>query len=155
MFRKKAFNVSTGICGVLAAGTVLRTRDTETESKNTQQLRKTVLDGYELKQVQIFVRHGARTPIHTVANVQQVPISYLSIIIFVWFIVQLVDNWYSIILTKCHCNLDLFYEFFFNMPKHDANKKRTFQNFDQSSIHLIGFYYRLWNFQEKTLIISI
>ena len=155
MFRKKAFNVSTGICGVLAAGTVLRTRDTETESKNTQQLRKTVLDGYELKQVQIFVRHGARTPIHTVANIQQVPISYLSIIISVWFIVQLVDNWYSIILTKCHCNLDLFYEFFFNMPKHDANKKRTFQNFDQSSIHLIGFYYRLWNFQEKTLIISV
>ena len=83
MFRKKAFNVSTGICGVLAAGTVLRTRDTETESKNTQQLRTTVLDGYELKQVQIFVRHGARTPIHTVANIQQVPISYLSIIIFV------------------------------------------------------------------------
>ena len=127
MFRKKAFNVSTGICGVLAAGTVLRTRDTETESKNTQQLRTTVLDGYELKQVQIFVRHGARTPIHTVANVQQVPISYLSIIIFVWFIVQLVDHWYSIILTKCQCNLDLFYEFFLIWQSMMQTKKGHFK----------------------------
>lgn len=80
MFSKRGLNISTGIFGLLASGTVLKNLDIENESKKKVRVRNstrpytrdTVLDGYELKLVQIFVRHGARTPIHTTPNVEQV-----------------------------------------------------------------------------------
>lgn len=79
MFSRKGFKISTGICGLLASGTVLKSLGHETESKKKasqsriqEHKRQILIDGYELKQVQIFVRHGARTPIHTTLNVDQV-----------------------------------------------------------------------------------
>lgn len=34
--------------------------------------RKVLIDGYDLKLVQIMIRHGARTPIHTIKNLKEV-----------------------------------------------------------------------------------
>lgn len=78
MFLKNGHKISTGICGLLVSGSVMTALESETESKNSvkhstlHRNRKILIDGYELKQVQILVRHGARTPIHTTQNVEEV-----------------------------------------------------------------------------------
>lgn len=79
MFKRQSFRLSVGLSSCVAAGIGLNIfnknvkAESESESqKNAKKTRQLVLDGYELKQVQIMVRHGARTPIHTMNNVEEV-----------------------------------------------------------------------------------
>jgi len=63
--------------GVLATGTFLKFFKTSDDRSSRLVLsengkRRLLLDGYELKLVQILVRHGARTPIHTIKSIPEV-----------------------------------------------------------------------------------
>ncbi|KAL4216395.1 hypothetical protein ACF0H5_024121 [Mactra antiquata] len=84
MFKRRMFRVSNGIGGLIFAsvGFKLFNRKPASDSEPIENVepakaegspkRHIVLDGYTLKQVQIFIRHGARTPIHTTRNVEEV-----------------------------------------------------------------------------------
>ena len=80
MFNRNIIGISIGISSSLAAGIGLNLfksnskaeNDKKETTKANSEKRKVLLDGYELKQVQIIIRHGARTPIHTMNNVEQV-----------------------------------------------------------------------------------
>ncbi|XP_053386845.1 lysophosphatidic acid phosphatase type 6-like isoform X2 [Mercenaria mercenaria] len=83
MFNRKVVGVSVGFSSCLAAGVGLnffkKNSKLDNNEKGTQKTeaekRKILLDGYELKQVQVIIRHGARTPIHTMLNTEQVDYS--------------------------------------------------------------------------------
>ena len=83
IFRNSAI-ISGSICGILALKQSLifdQIKRIECESSATKTDDREVQSGLKLKQVQLFYRHGARTPLHTTPNVEEVN-RYLSNRIF-------------------------------------------------------------------------
>ena len=76
--------ISGSICGILALKQSLifdniRRTECETSVTKTDDIEKQ--SSLKLKQVQLFYRHGARTPLHTIPNVDEVsfgPFSFVN-----------------------------------------------------------------------------
>ncbi|XP_052789307.1 lysophosphatidic acid phosphatase type 6-like [Mya arenaria] len=73
MFSSNFQRLMLGAGGLLATGTSVQVVNRENGPYTLENGRRRLnLDGYELKMVQVLVRHGARTPIHTIKHVPEV-----------------------------------------------------------------------------------
>ncbi|WAR31599.1 hypothetical protein MAR_034141 [Mya arenaria] len=72
MFSSNFQRLMLGAGGLLATGTSVQVVNRENGPYTLENGRRRLnLDGYELKMVQVLVRHGARTPIHTIKHVPE------------------------------------------------------------------------------------
>ena len=78
--RVKLLRFTLGFGSFLSAGAMLKTvkcemsKNKENDQSSVSKLDKIQrdIDDMELKMVQIFIRHGARTPLHKIKNVKEV-----------------------------------------------------------------------------------
>ena len=67
--------ISGSICGIFALKQKLvidQIKRIECETSATKTGDNEIQSGLKLKQVQLYYRHGARTPLHTIPNVEEV-----------------------------------------------------------------------------------